>query len=183
MLIDLVCIATIVLAIVKGWTKGLIVALFAWLAWLLGVLAALRLSIAVAAWIQQHYNVATRYLPLLAFLLVFVGVILLVRTGARLLQGFAELLWLGSINRMAGALLYCMLYLFLLSLFLFYAAQLSIITPNALVDSVTAPWLQQLAPVLLNLLGKLLPVVSGWLQQLQHFFQQTQPAAAITLLR
>lgn len=182
MLIDLVCIATIALAIIKGWTKGLIVALFAWLAWLVGVLAALRLSIAVAAWIQQHYNVATRYLPLLAFLLVFAGVVLLVRAGARMLQGFAELLWLGWINQMAGAVLYCMLYLFLLSLFLFYAVQLSIIKTNVLVDSVSAPWLQQMAPVFLKLLGKLLPVVSGWLQQLQQFFQHTQPAAAITLL-
>lgn len=182
MLIDLICAATLLLALIKGWSKGLIIALFSLLAWLIGILAALRLSVAVAAWLQQYDAIATRYVPLLAFVLVFVAAVLLVRLGARMLQGFAELLYMGWANRIAGALLYSFMYLFLLSVFLFYAVQLSIITPAGLHHSVTAPWLQQMAPLLLNLLGKMLPVVTTWLQQLQQFFQQAQPSAAITML-
>ncbi|MFN4285411.1 MAG: CvpA family protein [Lacibacter sp.] len=182
MFLDVICGATLLLALIKGWRKGLIVALFATLAWLVGALAALRFSAAVAAWIQQQNGGAARYAPLLAFLLVFASVVLLVRLAARLLQEVAELLWLDWANRTAGAVLYAMLYLFLLSLLLFYAVALSLITAEALHNSVTAPWLQQLAPTVLQLLAKLLPAVSGWLQQLQQFFQSESMPVTVTLL-
>ena len=73
MLIDIVAFILLLLAIYKGWTKGFIVAVFSFIAFIVGLAAALKLSAVVAAYIGESVSVSQRWLPVIAFLLVFVS--------------------------------------------------------------------------------------------------------------
>ena len=84
MLIDLAFGVLMVLAIFKGYQKGFVIAVFSLLAFIIGLAAALKLSTVVAAYLHDSTSISVRWLPLVAFLLVFLVVVILVtRSGIK----------------------------------------------------------------------------------------------------
>ncbi|MBK7557459.1 MAG: CvpA family protein [Chitinophagaceae bacterium] len=86
MLIDLTFAILLVIAIVKGYQKGFIIAVFSIIAFIIGLAAALKFSAAVAAWLQNSISISAKWLPFIAFAIVFIAVVLLVRMGAKLIE-------------------------------------------------------------------------------------------------
>ena len=120
MIIDIVFLFIMILAIFKGLRKGFILGIFSLLAFIIGLAAALKLSAVVAAYLQKNVVTASRWLPVLSFLLVFIVVILLVGLGARLIKktiDFAMLGWLDRIGR--HGTLYYYLYDYIQRYFVF----------------------------------------------------------------
>ena len=137
MLIDLAVALLMALAVFKGLSRGFIIAVFSFLAFFVGLAAAVKLSAVAAAYLGRTIDVSARWLPAIAFFLVFFIVVLLVRLGAKALEGMARLAMLGCVNRVGGILFYMVLYLMICSAVLFYATQLQLIKPEAAKVSVT----------------------------------------------
>lgn len=171
MIIDAVFLLLLALAVFKGIRKGLIVALFSCIAFIVGLAAALKLSAIVAARLSIQTGSNTRWLPLLSFVLVFLLVAFLVSLIGRLLQKFFETAMLGWANKIAGIIFYGLLYGILFSIFLFYAVQLHFISDATVKQSVSYAYLQPLAPAVMNRIGSILPVFKDMFYQLQHFFE------------
>jgi membrane protein required for colicin V production len=170
MLIDIIAFVLLLLAVYKGLRKGLIVALFSFLAFFIGLAAALKLSAAMAAYIGSNVTVSQRWLPFLAFAIVFLVVVLLVRLGAKLLQNVVQTMLLGWANRLGGVVLYVMIYFFIYSILLFYATELSLIKPSTIQSSVTYNWIEPYAPKLIDILGSIIPVFKNTFADLLRFF-------------
>jgi membrane protein required for colicin V production len=168
--IDIIVLGLLLLAIFKGLRKGLVLAVFSFLAFVIGLAAALKLSAIVAHYLAESTNVSARWLPVLAFVLVFVAVLLLVRLGAKLIEGALQLVLLGWLNRIGGVLFFALLYLFLFSILLFWADNLHLLRPTLKEASVTWPWLQPLAPKIIGWLGAVLPFFRDLFGQLSEFF-------------
>src|SRR5437762_11559934 len=120
MLIDIVFIILVIIAIFKGYTKGFIVAVFSLLAIVVGLAAAIKLSVVTAGLLKNAIHVAAKWLPVIAFAVVFIIVVLLVRLGAMAIQKATELVMLGWVNKLAGSILYMALYTVIFSVLLFY---------------------------------------------------------------
>ena len=90
MLIDIILLGLMIMAVVRGIQKGFIVALFSMIGFIVGLVAALKLSTVVAAYLDESVNVSARW-PFLAFALVFIAVVLLVRLLAAVIQSTMEL--------------------------------------------------------------------------------------------
>jgi membrane protein required for colicin V production len=170
MLIDIIFLLLMLLAVFKGYSKGFIVALFSVIGFIAGLAAALKLSAFAAEKLSGTFNASGKWLPVISFLLVFIAVILLVRLGARLLQGSIEMIMLGWLNRIAGILLFAFLYSILFSVFLFYAVQLNFLSAEAIAASNTYPYLQPLGPKVIGSLGVVIPWFKDMFTQLQDFF-------------
>src|SRR6478609_4326995 len=102
MIIDIIFVAMMLMALFKGLRKGFIVALFSFLAFFIGLAAAIKLSAIVATQFSQTIHATGFWLPVISFLLVFLLVAFLVRLGARWFQKTIELAWLGWMNRLLG---------------------------------------------------------------------------------
>jgi membrane protein required for colicin V production len=170
MLIDIIVFILLIMAVFKGLNKGLIVALFSFLAFIIGIAAALKLSTAMAAYIGDNVAVSQRWLPFVAFIMVFILVVLLVRLGAKLLQGAVQLVLLGWLNRIGGVVLYVLIYFFIFSIILFYATQLHLIRPATAQASVTYGFIQPFGPRVIELLGSVIPFFKNMFEELLHFF-------------
>jgi membrane protein required for colicin V production len=109
MFIDIVFLLLMLLACVKGYSKGLIVALFSVVGFIAGLAAALKLSAYAAEKLSGTFNTSGKWLPVISFALVFLVVVVLVHLGAKLLQKSVEMVMLGWLNRIAGILLYALL--------------------------------------------------------------------------
>jgi membrane protein required for colicin V production len=107
MLIDIICLILIVLAIIKGISRGFIVAVFSLLSFIIGLAAALKLSAVTATYLRNNLNINGYFLPVLSFAIVFILVALLVRWGAAIIKKVVNTALLGWADSLAGFLLLC----------------------------------------------------------------------------
>lgn len=170
MLIDIVFAILMVMACIKGYQKGLIIAVFSVLAFIIGLAAALKLSAVVAGHLQNNVSVSAKWLPVLSFALVFLVVVLLVRWGAALIQKSFEAVLLGWVNRIGGILLFAALYTMILSVFLFYAEKAQFIKPEVIAASATAEFIRPWGPAVIDNFGKLIPWFKDMFAELETFF-------------
>jgi membrane protein required for colicin V production len=170
MLIDVVFLILVVLAAFKGLRNGLIVALFSLIGFIVGMAAAVKLSTVAAGYIGQAVNISDRWLPLVAFIVVFVLVVLLVRLGAKALEGVINVAMLGWLNRLGGVLFFVLLYLFIFSIVLFYLSQTNLIKPEAAQESVTYGYIQPMGPKVIEGLSAVIPLFKNMFAELEAFF-------------
>ena len=123
-MIDIIFAILTVIAIFKGYRKGLIIAIFSIVAFIVGLAAALKLSATVAAYLQNSISISGKWLPFLSFAMVFGLVAVLVGMGGKLIEKTFEMALLGWANRIGGILLFVILYTIIFSIFLFYAEKI-----------------------------------------------------------
>ena len=170
MFIDVIGSILLVWAGVKGLRNGLIVGLFSFLAFIIGLAAALKLSAVAAEYIGTNTNIGKRWLPFVAFAAVFIIVVLLVRLGAKAIEGALQVAMLGWLNKLGGVILYGLLYLFIFSIILFYAEQLHLLKKETLATSVLYPLIQPIPPKIISALGYFLPFFKNMFYELERFF-------------
>ncbi len=170
MLIDFIFAVMMIFALIKGYSKGLILALFSIIAFIIGLAAALKLSAVVALYLKDSVSVGAKWLPFIAFALVFFAVALLVRLGARLIEKLLQVVLLGWLNRIGGIVFYVALYTIILSIFLFYAITLQMIKPDTIASSVTYSFIQPWAPKVMDNIGKVIPIFKDMFTGLGDFF-------------
>lgn len=170
MWIDILFLLFMAMAIFRGWRHGLILSVLSGLALIAGLAAAIKLSASVAGLLGHSMHTSTRWLPILAFVLVFLAVILVIRWGARLLESTLDLAGMGWLNKLAGILLYAALYTIILSILLFYASEIHLLSAHTMKASITYPFLRSWGPVVIDHTGKLIPFFKGMFVQLEDFF-------------
>lgn len=170
MLIDAVLAILLILACIKGFRTGLIIAVFSVIAFIAGLAAALKLSSVVALKLSHNVNVSAKWLPLISFVIVFLIVVLLINLGARFIQKTFEFAMLGWVNRIGGIIFYVLIYAIIFSIFLFYAVQLNLIKTETIHSSRTYSIIQPLGPLVINKLGVMIPFFQDMFTQLQAFF-------------
>jgi membrane protein required for colicin V production len=170
MVLDVVGIILIILFFIRGYMKGFIVAAFSVIAILLGILCALKLSQAFAAWMLEKGYITSGWAQVISYVVLFIGVVLLVRLVAKLIEKAVEGMMLGIVNKIIGGLMYAFLGAVLWSSLLWIGSHMHIITAETIAASKTYAWLSKLAPWFFEQAGKLLPFVRDTVSNLEHFF-------------
>ncbi len=170
MLLDLVFAVIIVLAILKGYRSGLVVALFSLVAVIIGLAAAMKLSTVVAAYIGKAVKVSDEWLPVISFAVVFFIVILLIRLGAKAIEKTVEVAMLGWVNKIGGVILFAAIYTVVFSVLLFYAEQMKLVEPETINKSVTYSFVQPWGPKAINGFGSVMPIFKDMFGELEQFF-------------
>jgi membrane protein required for colicin V production len=172
MWIDILFLILLLWAVFKGLRQGLIIAVVSALAFILGLAAAMKLSASLAGYLRAHTSLSGRWLPVLAFILVFLAVVLLVRWAGRLMEAAVEITMMGWLNKLGGILLYAAAYTIILSVLLFYAVQLRLIADSTLSSSITYSFVRPWGPVVIDGFGNFIPFFKGMFTQLEDFFSR-----------
>jgi membrane protein required for colicin V production len=171
MIIDIIFVILMVMAIFKGYSQGLIVAIFSFISFMIGLAAALKLSAVVAQKLHEKMNVDSYFLPVISFTIVFIAVVFIVRLIAGLIRKVARLAFLGWADALAGILLYALMYLMAYSVVLFYATKIHLISQQVQNASATYSFIAPSAPKVINAVGKVFPVFSNMFADLSGFFE------------
>lgn len=177
MIIDILLGITVLLAIFKGWTRGLIVGLFSLLALILGAAAALKLSGSFAVYMAAKTGHPSPLWPVATFILIFLAAALLVRLIARLLEKTLQLAMLGWFNRFCGVILYVAAYITLFSVALWLANQMYLVSPSVKTSSRAYSWVASIGPRAVTFAGDIIPWFKHVFEQLETFFQHLSPLA------
>lgn len=170
MVIDIVYLILVLMAIIKGFKRGLVVALFSVVAFIVGIAAAIKLSALVAVYLRHNINVANQWLPILSFAAVFFIVVVLVRLGANLVEKTVQMAMLGWANRVGGIILYAGLYTIILGVVLFYTNKMGFIKQETIHSSSTYGFVSNCGPWAIDGFGKVVPICKGMFGDLEAFF-------------
>jgi len=172
MIIDIIFLVSMALAVIKGFQKGLIIALFSIIAFVAGIAAALKLSALVSEWLSQSTNINVKWIPFIAFILIFFIVVLIIRWSAKLIEKAVEFAFLGWVNKIGGILLFAVLYTLIMSVLLFFALQLHVFTEQTIAESKTYIYIQPWGARVIDSLGTIIPLFKNVFAELQTFFEK-----------
>lgn len=170
MTVDIIFVILMIIALVHGYRRGFILAVFSFVAIIIGLAAALKLSAVVARHLGTTVKISDRWLPFLSFLVVFILVVLLIRLGAKAIQRITETLMLGWLNRLAGIVLYAAIYTTIFSILLFYLGQMKIISSETVQSSATYSFIRPWGPKAMDILGAVIPFFRNMFTELEDFF-------------
>jgi membrane protein required for colicin V production len=142
MLIDVIALALLCIAINKGIKHGFIKAVISFFIVGIGLWAALKFSSFTTGFLQKNFSVNNHWLPLIAFILVFIGSMSFIKLTAGFTEKLAIFFMIEWLNKLAGILVYLLLYISCYSIILFYLQQLQFIQPNTLQQSYSYAHLQ-----------------------------------------
>ena len=166
------------MAIFNGLSKGFVLGIFSFLAIMIGLAAALKLSVVVSRYLEHSVVVATKWLPLVSFILVLVVVMLLAGLLARLIKKTLQFALLGWLDSLAGMILYIVLYTIVFSIFLFYADKLMLLSPDVIANSKTYSYVAPWGPMVMENIGKIIPIFKDMFAELEAFFSALAKKAA-----
>jgi len=116
--IDIVIILPVIWGLYKGFTKGLIVEIASLLALLAGIWGAMKFYKFTENVIEQNIDGFEKYLPIIAFAITFIGIVIGIHLLAKLIDKLVKAVALGIINRIAGAVFGGLKFLLIISAFL-----------------------------------------------------------------
>jgi membrane protein required for colicin V production len=172
LMIDILVFIILFLAIVHGWRKGLILALFSVVCGLIGLAAAVKLSAVLATHMKSDLHLTSRWLPVIAFILVFVLVILIIHWVARLLEKLIKLVLLEWLNKLGGILLFLLLYLSVYSIILFYGTKTQFISKQAVEESHFYSLIAPFGPAVIRFITGFIPFGQDMFTALEGFFDK-----------
>jgi membrane protein required for colicin V production len=100
--IDLIILLVFAWAAFRGFTKGLVVMVAAFIALIIGIWGAVKFSGIVAGWLVNTMNVSSPYMHLVSFTVTFLGIVIVINIAAFLLSRLLDAIALGFINRLLG---------------------------------------------------------------------------------
>ncbi|HEY2348009.1 MAG TPA: CvpA family protein [Puia sp.] len=171
-MIDIFCCIIICLAVIQGWKKGLILALFSMVCGLVGLAAAVKLSAVLATHMKSDLHMSSRWLPVLAFVLIFVLALLIIRWTGKLLEKLVQMVLMGWLNKLGGILLFLVLYLSIYSILLFYGTKTRIISNQAVDDSHLYSLIAPFGPGIIRFITGFIPLGHDMFNALEGFFDK-----------
>ncbi len=125
--IDLAVVCLLFYGLFRGAFRGFFVEIASLLALVLGVFGALHFSSFTADILAKYLE--WEYLPLLAFALTFVGIIIGVAWIGKLLTKLAKVILLGFLNRLLGALFGACKWLVICGVLIWILGQINVFVP------------------------------------------------------
>lgn len=170
MIIDIIYVVILILAVLQGYSRGLILGVFSLVAIIIGLAAAMKLSTVVADLIGKNFNVDKEWLPLIAFALIFLAVVLLIRLGAKAIEKSVQVVMLGWVNRLGGIVFFVIIYTIIFSVLLFYAEHMKLVQQETIDKSLTYSFVQPWGPKVINGFGNIIPIFKDVFGELEEFF-------------
>jgi membrane protein required for colicin V production len=172
MFLDIVAVAIVGFGFYRGFTKGFVVTLFSMIAWMIGLVAALRLTAAGSDLFRDWFDSTSAWIPIVTFVIIFVAVVILVILFAKLIDQIITVAQLGLWNKLAGGVLEGAFFLLVLSILYWMLQNGGVITPETRADSKLYATISPVAPGFFKWLGNNVPALKDLLDNLKPYFNQ-----------
>jgi membrane protein required for colicin V production len=170
--LDLLAGTILILALLQGYRNGLIKAIISFCSLMIGVILAFQFAGFVAIQLKIYTKITTYWLPFIAFLIVLIGVMLLLRWLTGLLQQTADWLMLGWLNKLLGMVLYILIYGTILSAFIYFMSLLGVVEKSTMDGSMSYGYLAKWWPYFMAKLSEWIPFIKQTLVQFSNQIQQ-----------
>ena len=166
MWIDILSGTILIIAILQGYRHGLIKAIISFFSLFIGLVVAFQFAGYISNLLKEHTKIGSQWLPFIAFLVVLIGVMILLKMITGILQQSAEWLMLGWLNKLLGMILYALIYGTILSAVLYFMILLGVVEKASIKDSFSFSYLESWWPYFLKKLSLWIPSIKSSLSSL-----------------
>lgn len=150
---DVVLIVPILWGAYKGFTKGLIIEIASLVGLILGLYLGVNFSSITATYISQYIDVNSKMLPIVAFAVTFIGVVILTFIIGKIIEKVVNFVALKLVNKIAGACFGILKYVLIFSALLFVFdsidKQFHIVPEDIKQESKLYPLIQPIVPTII----------------------------------
>ena len=172
MILDCILLVLMLLAFIRGWKKGLLWAICSFIAVLLGIIIALKLSGEFSEYLFVQQILTSKYTMIISFVILFLGTLFLFRMLIKLIEGVLDKLFLGWINHLLGALLYSFFVVFIVSTFCWLANQIQLLKPAMKAESKSYAYIEPVAPKTIDLISKYTPFCKDMIRKIESHLEE-----------
>jgi membrane protein required for colicin V production len=172
MLIDLLLILFVIIGFRIGKKKGLILGLFSWVVFLLGLAMAVKLSVIVADHLHNSTRNGSKWVPLLCFVLLLLLLVFIVEAGCDFLHKHLHFVVLSWLDRVLGVFFYIAVYGLIFSLLLFYCERMQLVGRASIKASMFYKYIAPVGPYVMDTMGGLFPVFKDMFTELKYFYDR-----------
>lgn len=174
--IDLVILIPLALGAIGGFRKGFILEIITLLALILAVIGGFHFLHWGMSVLSENFQLSGRILPFLAFLLIFVGIIAIVNAIGQALKKIIHMAFLGGFDRIAGAVLGALKFVFLFSILIWVFQVFGIEMPQHLQDdSFFYTYVVAVAPATVELFGFIIPASTDLMDKISELMNLSTP--------
>ena len=166
MWIDILSGTILIIAILQGYRHGLIKAIISFFSLFIGLIVAFQFAGYISNLLKEHTKIGSQWLPFIAFLVVLIGVMILLKMITGILQQSAEWLMLGWLNKLLGMILYALIYGTILSAVLYFMILLGVVEKASIMDSFSFSYLESWWPYFMKKLSLWIPSIKSSLSSL-----------------
>jgi len=168
--LDIILIIPLLWGLYKGFSKGLIVEAALLIAFGLAVWGGIKFSDFLSGWMKGSLGWDSKYLPLISFAVIFIGVLLIVFGIAKLVERFAKAVSLGVLNKLGGAVFSMLKFGLLMSMIIFFIEAINktvlFIPDETKKNSLLYEQVQKIAPTIIpglreSKLGEMMPKIDS----------------------
>ena len=165
--IDLIILIPLAIGAIRGFRKGFILEIITLLALILAVIGGFHFLHWGMSVLSENFQLSGKFLPFLAFLLIFVGIIAIVNAIGQALKKIIHMAFLGGIDRIAGAVLGAVKFVFLFSILIWVFHVFGIEMPQHLQDdSFLYAYVVAVAPATVDLFGFIIPASTNLMDKI-----------------
>lgn len=166
MWIDILSGTILIIAILQGYRHGLIKAIISFCSLFIGLIVAFQFAGYISNILKEHTKIGSQWLPFIAFLVVLIGVMILLKMITGILQQSAEWLLLGWLNKLLGMVLYALIYGTILSAVLYFMILLGVVEKSSVKDSFSFSYIESWWPYFMKKLSLWIPSIKSSLSSL-----------------
>lgn len=172
-LLDLFILVFLVSGAFSGYRQGLFVSILSIVAFFVGVILAFQFMDWGARFLASQMDELTFFLPFLAFLLIFMIVVMTIRSLAFLVKKTIDFTLMGPVDNLAGAILGLVKSAFGISVIIWIAQSFEFAFALEWADgSFFYPYIQPIAPILLQILDAYFPVAKDAVETVRELVKE-----------
>jgi uncharacterized membrane protein required for colicin V production len=159
MVLDILLLAIVAFAFYWGYQKGIIYSLFSLVAYFIGAIAALRFSYIAVFYLKQWTGLGSKALSIVAFFIVLILVIGLIRIVAWALEHVLKSFSLNFVNQLIGGLIHAAIGMYFACMLMWFADKWALISEGQKSTSHVYGSVANFAPAMIAATGSLVPAV------------------------
>lgn len=148
--LDIILLIPLIWFAYRGFSRGFVIELASLIGLVAGIWAALHFSFFAAGFLADNFGIGPKYLPIIAFIVTFVAVVLVVYLIGKIIEKFIDILALGFLNKLAGLAFGVVKAAFLMSIIILvinsFDQNQSVIKPKARDGSLLYKPIEKFAP-------------------------------------
>ena len=174
MLIDIGLLLFIGFGFWRGFTRGIIIAIFSFLAWFIGLLGALKFSSWGAFYLRDALHFKSDYNPIISFVLIMIIIGLIIFFMGKILEKMIQVVQMGWLNKTLGGILKAAIYFLMYCTIIWMLSKSGSISTETQAQSKLFSFINPVAPAVFDWLGRNVPVFKGLLQDISRYYDTIQ---------
>lgn len=177
--VDIILLILIALGAYEGYKKGLLLSIVGLIGFVLAIILGVYFMEPVSKWLAGHLTNLTFAFPIIAFLIVFGITFMLVSTAGWILKKMMNMILLGGLDSIGGAILGMVKAAFFISLFMWLSSLFDLTMPREWkAKSEFLPYIEPMAPSVIWILEPIIPKINELQKTVDDIVKGFRDAAA-----